>query len=41
MIRTSADAGRDTAFAVADLMLAAAMTAPKGCGIDNVRAVKC
>lgn len=39
MIKTSEEAERDITLAVADLMLAAARTAPKGCGADNVRAL--
>ncbi|WP_312652021.1 ferredoxin domain-containing protein [Aminipila sp.] len=36
---TSADAEKRAAFAVADLMAAAARTAPKGCGVDNIEVV--
>lgn len=35
----SADAEKRAAFAVADLMAAAAKTAPKGCGVDNIEVV--
>lgn len=35
----SADAEKRAAFAVADLMAAAARTAPKGCGIDEIEVV--
>lgn len=35
----SSDAEKRAAFAVADLMAAAAKTAPKGCGVDNVEVV--
>ncbi|QAT41757.1 ferredoxin domain-containing protein [Aminipila luticellarii] len=36
---TSTDAEKRAAFAVADLMAAAARTAPKGCGVDNIEVV--
>lgn len=36
MIYKSEDAEKRAAFAVADLMAAAARTAPKGCGADNI-----
>ncbi|MEG0156039.1 MAG: DUF2148 domain-containing protein [Anaerovoracaceae bacterium] len=39
MIRKSIDAERAAAFAVADLMITAAKTAPKGCGADKIVAL--
>lgn len=39
MIHTSEDAEKRSAFIVADKMVAAARTAPKGCGEDNVVAL--
>lgn len=39
MIQKRDDASREAAMAVAKKMLAAAMTAPKGCGVDDVEAV--
>lgn len=36
---TSADAEKRAAFFVADLMAAAARTAPKGCGVDNIEVI--
>lgn len=39
MICKSEDAEKRAAFAVADLMAAAARTAPKGCGVDNIEVV--
>lgn len=39
MIYKSDDAEKRSAFAVADKMVAAAKTAPKGCGEDNVAAL--
>jgi len=36
MYYKSEDSERRAAFAVADLMVAAARTAPKGCGVDNL-----
>ncbi len=35
----SNEAEKRAAFAVADLMVAAARTAPKGCGVDNIEVV--
>lgn len=35
----SADAEKRAAFAVADLMAAAARTAPKACGVDNIEVI--
>ena len=39
MIQKREDAAREAAMAVGKKMVAAAMTAPKGCGVDNVEAV--
>lgn len=39
MIRTGEDAQRDVAMAVADLMMSAAKTAPKGSGADKIVAI--
>lgn len=39
MITNSIDARRKTVRAVAELMATAAQTAPKGCGMDNVRSL--
>lgn len=36
MIHTSADAEKRAILQVADLIMAAARTAPKGCGVDNI-----
>ena len=36
MIKNMYDAENDAIFAVADLMAAAAKTAPKGCGRDTI-----
>lgn len=36
MIHTSADAEKRAIFQVADLIMAAVRTAPKGCGVDNL-----
>ena len=38
MIKTMKDCERDTCLAVADMMVAAAKTAPKGSGKDTVEA---
>ncbi len=39
MIYQSKDAEKNAAFHVAELMVAAAKTAPKGCGVDNIVAI--
>ena len=39
MIQKTEDAAREAAMPVGKKMIAAAMTAPKGCGVDNVEAV--
>jgi len=39
MIYHNAEAEKRAAFYVADLMMAAARTAPKGCGVDNLEAI--
>jgi len=39
MIFKSHEAEKNAAFAVAQMMLAAARTAPKACGIDNIEAI--
>ena len=39
MIQKREDAAREAAMAVGKKMVTAAMTAPKGCGVDNVEAV--
>jgi len=39
MIRKSFEATESTAYAVADLMITAAMTAPKGCGENKIHAI--
>ena len=39
MIQTRENAAKEAAMRVAQQMVAAAVTAPKGCGIDNIEAV--